>query len=670
MDLIEKLKCSCSCICIYLIATMSAVVQTTTQNDSQEDHRELMSQKIHDVLRKEQDGDRYPLEDIENAMIHGGASRYGYICQKKKIITMSDSNFPPEKLESVNCSRGSRYFGASERYKHCTSESSGYNVGHNHSMIKQADHITTYSNYNGRLYRNEMKLTEVIRKNTWYKDICEIEKSSLEYADVIKHLKMLIPTFNPNKDNGVVTILKDLEYPGTSSLVKKRAKLFQIAYTPNKLERKFEFYIWDQTKQTIINGSETSDYSFSIKDTPLQNKNAFYKKSTYYVCYYDEFAELHIDPYDESKEYPDENVKLNFTARAYNEKTLKEIEKYNINISEGGMYFVRCGSIVSVPSLFGTHPGSDRFRSLYLEIAVEESVHFFDKITKCKGNKKIQPDAYNDWDDILKKTLTDHMVNSYKDMKKQEKENGENKIKEYKEKFNLFQNRKKKITISDVNPNQPLKQKFESIQEIDCEIQKTENDKNKCKSTEESQGLWKKESNTLPSIMNLYIQFLELEKDKIESDQLVEDSNGELCEDEDSQLVEDDNDFEEDNNDFMDASDGSEIHNDIEVSKTPTLTLLGSEVQNHDDELEDAQIIEVTLECKHDISNKLCNIDLWGERVNKILESDRDPRTLETLLTAYAHFEAHLKSLEEKDSTITLDGELGQVTISNADLFK
>ena len=78
------------------------------QTFSKPDQRETMEQQIHS-LRKLQDRDRYPLEDPENAIVHGGANVYGYLQFKNKIVTGSDSSFPPEKLELLNCSKGSRY---------------------------------------------------------------------------------------------------------------------------------------------------------------------------------------------------------------------------------------------------------------------------------------------------------------------------------------------------------------------------------------------------------------------------------------------------------------------------------------------------------------------------------------------------------------------------------
>ena len=47
------------------------------------DYRETMEQQIHS-LRKLQDRDRFPLEDPENAMVHGRATVYDYWQFKNK----------------------------------------------------------------------------------------------------------------------------------------------------------------------------------------------------------------------------------------------------------------------------------------------------------------------------------------------------------------------------------------------------------------------------------------------------------------------------------------------------------------------------------------------------------------------------------------------------------
>jgi hypothetical protein len=132
----------------------------------------------------------------------------------------------------------------------------------------------------------------------------------------------------------------------------------------------------------------------------------------------------------------------------------------------------------------------------------------------------------------------------------------------------------------------------------------------------------------------------------------------------------------EDSEHYEDASDGSEIHNDPEVSETQTLTLLGSEVQNQDDD-ESKAIKLLEADCQSDDDS--CDEDnqlLAGRRAilnmhiklnNELLESGFEPQ--EYLLSMNDNFETELKSFDEEESTITLDGELGQVTISNADLF-
>ena len=191
------------------------------------DYRETMEQQIHS-LRKLQDGDRFPLEDPENAMVHGRANVYGYLQFKNKTVTGSDSSFPPEKLEFLNCSKGSRYTtGGTERYKFCPSESSGYNIGANHSSIKQANVVKTYSCYMGKCYRNKMTYADIVKYNTWYANICVIEKKSDEYNEVIKYIKMMKPDFDDTIDNMVVTIYEELEQQGNPSLYRERVKLFK-----------------------------------------------------------------------------------------------------------------------------------------------------------------------------------------------------------------------------------------------------------------------------------------------------------------------------------------------------------------------------------------------------------------------------------------------------------
>jgi len=52
-------------------------IRTSKQIEHVNDYRETMEQQIHS-LRKLQDRDRFPLEDPENAMVHGRANVYGY----------------------------------------------------------------------------------------------------------------------------------------------------------------------------------------------------------------------------------------------------------------------------------------------------------------------------------------------------------------------------------------------------------------------------------------------------------------------------------------------------------------------------------------------------------------------------------------------------------------
>ena len=338
------------------------------------DYRETMEQQIHS-LRKLQDRDRFPLEDPENAMVHGRANVYGYWQFKNKTVTGSDSSFPPEKLEFLNCSKGSRYTtGGTERYKFCPSESSGYNIGANHSSIKQANVVKTYSCYMGKCYRNKMTYADIVKYNTWYANICVIEKKSDEYNEVIKYIKMMKPDFDDTIDNMVVTIYEELEQQGNPSLYRERVKLFKTAYTPEKIDHPFLFKTWDLSGCPIITGNEVTTEKFYITDTQLQEKHAFWTSTSICVCYYNSDHELVIEPWNENGSNPSDNfVKIKFNARAFNEKNLKLLERQGIQIGTGSIYFTRCGSLVSTPNLFGKNPGMHRYRGLYIEVCVSEN---------------------------------------------------------------------------------------------------------------------------------------------------------------------------------------------------------------------------------------------------------------------------------------------------------
>ena len=488
-------------------------------NISRNDYRETMEQQINS-LRKQQDRDRYPLEETENAIVHGKATQYGYIQLRNKTITGSDSSFPPDKLKYLNCSKGSRYTeDGQEKYRSCSSESSGYNVGANHSAIKQADIISTYSFYEGVLYKTKMEYDKLIEKNSWYPDINTIKNNSEEYNKIMQHIYLMNPSFNPNNDNMTVTIYEELIQQGNTSLYNERVQSYRTAYTSNKTENSFIFKAWNlSSSNSFISGEETPTDQFDIKDTILQDKNAFWTRDHTFAYYYDSDGELVNEPWENDKEYSQECAKINFKTRAFSEKNLKLIYKQGIPIGTGGFIFSRCGSYVSNLALFGKNPGMHRFRGCFVEISIGEKngVQLFDYITKCGENKKIQADAYASWDKPFTTSIYDHIDDVYQKMNQARKEESKKLLNSYKDKFNIEQIPNKKIKKTDLNHNEPLKHTFNSKEEIQHEIQKTEQEKKDTKSTNEETGLWKSESGALPSIMKLYIEILKEEIKKLD----------------------------------------------------------------------------------------------------------------------------------------------------------
>ena len=177
---------------IHIMSETVQPTQTITYRDEDfaPDNTPTMEIEIQS-LRKMQDVDRYVLEDPENAIVHGGASMYGCIQERNRLVTGSDSTFPPSKLEYLNCSRENRYtVKGSKQYDQCESESSGYNQGANYSSVKQCDNASTYSYHERKLYKNELKVTEVIKRNTWYPDLSEINEGSTEWNEVMKYMKI------------------------------------------------------------------------------------------------------------------------------------------------------------------------------------------------------------------------------------------------------------------------------------------------------------------------------------------------------------------------------------------------------------------------------------------------------------------------------------------------
>ena len=199
-------------------------------------------------------------------------------------------------------------------------------------------------------------------------------------------------------------------------------------------------------------------------------------------------------------------------------KNLKLIYKQGIPIGTGGFIFSRCGSYVSNLALFGKNPGMHRFRGCFVEISIGENngVQLFDLITKCGENKKIQADAYVSWDKPFTKSIYDHIDDVYQKMNQARKEESKKLLNSYKDKFNIEQIPNTKIKKTDLNQNEPLKHTFNSKEEIQHEIQKTEQEKD-TKSTNEETGLWKSESGALPSIMKLYIEILKEEIKKLDN---------------------------------------------------------------------------------------------------------------------------------------------------------